>query len=77
MSATLGGGLGERVAGLLGQPPNPAPLLVSEGRAFPVRTVYAGGPGASQRCVDLLMTMKGFHCLPERRQCKAKLVSLD
>lgn len=46
MSATLGGGLGERVASLLGQPPLPAPLLVSEGRMFPVRTVYTGGPGA-------------------------------
>ena len=63
MSATLGGGLGERVAALMpacpldndaaqqaadapeGSPAN-APLLVSQGRSFPVKTHFLGLPGA-------------------------------
>jgi len=46
MSATLGGGLGERAAALLRRAAADAPLLVSEGRAFPVHTVYLAAPGA-------------------------------
>jgi len=65
MSATLGGGLAERVAGLMGSgPPDEpiskgddgaseadtrsvpmAPMVVSKGRTFPVKTVYLGLPG--------------------------------
>ncbi|KAK9845867.1 hypothetical protein WJX81_004581 [Elliptochloris bilobata] len=45
MSATLGGGLGERIAALLAPLPAAAPLLVSKGRTFPVHTVYLGSPG--------------------------------
>ena len=62
MSATLGGGLAEQVARLLGggappgQPPGgdngaavadigSAPLVVSKGRTFPVKTHYLGLPG--------------------------------
>ena len=71
MSATLGGGLGERVADLLGQPHSSAPLLVSEGRAFPVRTVYTGGPGASHAVADIY----GWHnyvfwCMHDKWQAK-------
>ena len=58
MSATLDGALGKRVAGLLGQLHSPAPLLVSEGRAFPVRTVYTGGPGAGHAVAGI----SGWHC---------------
>ena len=50
-SATLGGGLAERVAALLddvpSSPPSSSPpsiLTLPEGRAYPVRTVYAGPP---------------------------------
>lgn len=39
MSATLDGA---RVAALMGQGGEPAPVLVSEGRAFPVETLYLG-----------------------------------
>jgi len=46
MSATLGGGLGERAAALLRRAAAETPLLVSEGRAFPVHTVYLAAPGA-------------------------------
>ncbi len=47
MSATLDGA---RVARLLGDAPRPAPVIESEGRAFPVETRYLGR--ASQRIDD-------------------------
>jgi len=58
-SATLGGGLAGRVAGLLSggggsgggggpAPPSPSILTLPEGRAFPVRTLYAGPPAGSR-----------------------------
>lgn len=57
MSATLGGGLAERVAALMGsteaggqtagEGPPSAPLLVSQGRSFAVKTHYLGLPGAA------------------------------
>ena len=70
MSATLGGGLGERVAALMpacpldsdahlvadtpaGLPAS-APLLVSQGRSFPVKTHYLGLPGAGNAASDPL-----------------------
>ncbi|KXZ49485.1 hypothetical protein GPECTOR_21g711 [Gonium pectorale] len=68
MSATLGGGLGERVRELMatvadeaaggggggggggaGGPLSSVPLVVSEGRSFPVQTVYLGRPDAMER----------------------------
>lgn len=60
MSATLGGGLGERVAALLGRPPAPAPLLVSEGRALPVHTVHLGSPGAAQPVAHAMLVPAGL-----------------
>ena len=46
MSATLGKDLGERLAALLADDEgNAAPLLVSAGRQFPVKTTYLGAPG--------------------------------
>lgn len=79
MSATLGGGLAERVAGLMGigPPDEPhskgddgaseadtrslpmAPMVVSKGRTFPVKTVYLGLPGViSER--PLLVFSRSF-----------------
>ena len=50
MSATLGKDLGERLAAMLGEAddgaaPQPAPLLVSAGRQFPVKVTHLGSPG--------------------------------
>lgn len=62
MSATLGGGLGDRVRALMaeaqgleeqpaeeeegqGEQQGGVPLVLSEGRSYPVRTVYMGRPG--------------------------------
>ena len=59
MSATLGGGLAERVAALMSNPDAEeaaqgagegaasVPLLVSKGRSFDVKTHYLGLPGAA------------------------------
>ena len=54
MSATLGGGLGERLVALMsgggggeeggGEGGREVPLLASEGRCFPVRVAHVGGP---------------------------------
>ncbi len=52
MSATLGGGLAERCAALMGPSAGaggqPVPVVVSQGRSFPVRTVYLGETQASK-----------------------------
>ncbi len=62
MSATLGGGLGDRVRALMAEAQGlegqlegeveeqqgqqgGVPLVLSEGRSYPVRTVYTGRPG--------------------------------
>jgi len=46
MSATLGRDLGERLAALLADDEgDTAPLLVSAGRQFPVKTTFLGAPG--------------------------------
>ena len=47
MSATLGA-VGSSVAALLGEDRSPAPLLVSEGKSYPVETVYLGPPGLNR-----------------------------
>lgn len=59
MSATLGGGLGDRLVELMaghgGEDPSGqaqetrVPLVVSEGRSYPVKTVHLGGPARRER----------------------------
>lgn len=50
MSATLGGGLAERLSAMMGDGPGGegnggcCPVLTSQGRGFPVKTVYLGSP---------------------------------
>ena len=64
MSATLGKDLGERLAALLGDnddgaAPQPAPLLVSAGRQFPVKVTHLGSAGLpGQSTLHLAVTLK-------------------
>ncbi len=66
MSATLGKELGERLAALLEDDEGAAaPLLVSAGRQFPVKTTFLGSPGlpgeSCPRFWSLTMTLHESH----------------
>ncbi|GLI61368.1 hypothetical protein VaNZ11_003732 [Volvox africanus] len=66
MSATLGGGLGDRVRGLMAAAAEVEgeaggngsfstevpPLVISEGRSYPVKTVYLGRPGFERGALE-------------------------
>ena len=57
MSATLGKDLGERLVALLADDEgDAAPLLVSAGRQFPVKTTFLGAPGLPGDAVPQLLT---------------------
>ncbi len=68
MSATLGGGLGERVAALMarahGEQTPTVPLVTSEGRSFPVRHVFLGEVGCTAGTQQLEQLFAGGPCTP-------------